>query len=168
MNFVSKALEILHSTNGRLYISDSIDRFKLDNSTGGHRMRPRKLLSILLAMVFVVSSFSATVLADEDWETYTTVDGLTMSLPSDFGTIWYGMSEDDPIFEEDEFLTYDFVESGYSEAHIQLQSNSSIPGYEGEEDPFLFAISFVDDAPETLDEDTLINSSFELVSLCPR
>ena len=122
-------------------------------------MRPRKLLSILLAMVFVVSSFSANVLADEDWKTITTADGLTLSLPSDFNVIWYGMPEDDPVFDEDPDLTYDFVESGYTQAGIQLQANA-MP-LDGEEDQLYFAVSFIDEAPETVGEDAFFEQFIE-------
>ena len=122
-------------------------------------MRPRKLLSILLAMVFVVSSFSATVLADEDWKTITTADGLTLSLPSDFNVIWYGMPEDDPVFDEDPDLTYDFVEGGYTQAGIQLQANA-MP-LDGEEDQLYFAVSFIADAPETVGEDAFFEQFIE-------
>ena len=134
-------------------------------------MRPRKLLSILLTMIFVVTSFSVTALADEEGKTITTADGLTLSLPSDFGIIWYGMPEDDPVFDENPDLTYDFVEGGYTQAGIQLQANA-MP-LDGEEDQMYFAISFIDDAPDTLNDDTFIEqftsdaASFALDSAGP-
>lgn len=117
-------------------------------------MRPRKLLSILLTMIFVVTSFSVTALADEEGKTITTADGLTLTLPSDYNVIWYGMPEDDPVFDEDPDLTYDFVERGYTQAGIQLQANA-MP-LDGEEDQLYFAVSFIDDAPDTLNDDTFI------------
>lgn len=118
-------------------------------------MRPRRFLSALLAMLMVVVSFSSAVLADGDTTTFALQSGLTMTLPSEYQTIWYGMSEDDPIFDEDIGVDHDFTVGMYEEAGIELQGNYTLEGYDQN---FFFVICEEKTAPDTIDEDALLDA----------
>lgn len=61
-------------------------------------MRPRKLLSLLLAVIMIVASFSCAVFADGGEATYTTDSGVTITLPEQFPNVmWQGLTDDSPI-----------------------------------------------------------------------
>ena len=115
-------------------------------------MRPRRLLSVLLATLMVVMSFSSAVLAYGDAITFTLPTGLTIALPSEYDTIWYGMSDDDPLFEEDDGISPSFVREMYEQGNIELQG-----GYDpanGDPGNFFFTICFEQYAPDTIDTTT--------------
>ena len=116
-------------------------------------MRPRKILSMLLAMLMVVVSFSSAVLAEGDTTTFTLSTGLSLTLPSEYNTIWYGMSEDDPLFEEDIGIDHSFTVSMYEDGGIELQGNYQ---FEEDTDHFLFVMCEEVEAPDTLDDDTFL------------
>ncbi|MCR5527720.1 MAG: acyltransferase [Saccharofermentans sp.] len=116
-------------------------------------MRPRRLLSVLLATLMVVMSFSSAVLAYGDAITFTLPTGLTIALPSEYDTIWYGMSDDDPLFEEDIGVDHSFTVDMYEEGGIELQGNYQ---FEEDTDHFLFVMCEEVEAPDTLDDDTFL------------
>ena len=61
-------------------------------------MRSRKLLSLLLAVIMIVASFSCAVYADGGEATYTTDSGVTITLPEQFPNVmWQGLTDDSPI-----------------------------------------------------------------------
>ena len=116
-------------------------------------MRSRKILSMLLAMLMVVVSVSSAVFADGDTTTFSLSTGLSLTLPSEYNTIWYGMSEDDPLFEEDIGVDHSFTVSMYEDGGIELQGNYQ---FEEDTDHFLFVMCEEVEAPDTLDDDTFL------------
>lgn len=91
---------------------------------------------------------------DEGATTYTTLSGLTMTLPSDFSILWDGMSEDDPFFSQVN-VGYDDIIAQYEEFGVELQG-----GYTPEEDQNgqFYNILLVElDAPETPDEAAILS-----------
>lgn len=108
---------------------------------------------MLLAMLMVVVSFSSAVLAEGDTTTFTLSTGLSLTLPSEYNTIWYGMSEDDPVFEEDIGVDHSFTVSMYEDGGIELQGNYQ---FEEDTDHFLFVMCEEVEAPDTIDDDTFL------------
>lgn len=76
-------------------------------------MRLRRFLSILIATVLIFAAVPFTVRADEDTKSFTTVGGVTLSVPSDTEVLWYGMDDNDPTFDPSMGVDADFVKKNF-------------------------------------------------------
>ena len=108
----------------------------------------RKILSVLITIVMVVTSVFSVSLADntETDKTCTTESGITLTIPKEFGNVlWPGIDEDDPYLKEIG-INKRQVLGMYNQGGVELQCSRDA----NDTDSVIFVIIFERNAPSNL------------------
>ena len=122
-------------------------------------MKTRKVLCYIITVIMVISSIRFLAFADtnDEWNTYTTASGISISLPKSFPRVlWNTMPADSPILKNNG-LSIEMVEQNYKVAGLELQGTSSEVYAESSINNLVSVIMlFEKNAPATPDEASLL------------